>query len=245
MPVQVLRANAARVHRQGSFQIRRVRPGLVLGPTADPAFGPLSVIDHAHLEVGTTVKMHEHINDEILTYLRSGDMVHTDSAGHQVALSRDRLMLMNAGRSFWHEESVLKKPVEALQIFVRPREADLPGTVQFYERPKIEDASEWRLIGGPENSPAPLKIRQQVLVYDARTAPGQVMHVPTVEGFAPWLYVMDGAIQMGGLHLTKGDAAANIAAPLPPIHAGASATLVLFLVDRNAQAVRDGTISGM
>jgi redox-sensitive bicupin YhaK (pirin superfamily) len=34
-------------------------------------------------------------------------------------------MMMNAGRGFWHEESTPETPVAALQIFIRPLEADL------------------------------------------------------------------------------------------------------------------------
>jgi hypothetical protein len=36
--MKILRANARRVVRRGPFQIRRMRPSLVLGPKADPAF---------------------------------------------------------------------------------------------------------------------------------------------------------------------------------------------------------------
>jgi hypothetical protein len=45
--MKILRANARRVVRQGPFQIRRMRPSLVLGPKADPAFD--DVCAHAAL----------------------------------------------------------------------------------------------------------------------------------------------------------------------------------------------------
>jgi len=242
--MKILRANMSRVFRQGPFQIRRMHCGLVLGPKADPAFGPLSVIDHGQLGVGTLVAMHEHINDEILSYLWRGTMIHEDSNGHKVALSPNRLMMMNAGRSFWHEESVPETPVEMLQIFIRPREADLAGTVQFFDRSAPINNGQWHLLGGPENSDAPLKIRQQVRVYDARLASGQVLAMPTVSALAPWLYVMDGAVRVGSERLGKGDAATDLEAALPSVHAESEATLVLFLVDRTARATRNGTISG-
>jgi redox-sensitive bicupin YhaK (pirin superfamily) len=80
-----------------------MRPGLVRSLVADPAFGPLSVVDHANLDVGTVVPMHEHRNDEILSYMWRGTMVHEDSAGHRIPISPRKLMMMNAGRGFWHE----------------------------------------------------------------------------------------------------------------------------------------------
>jgi len=242
--MRFLRADASRIFRQGPFQIRRMRCGLVLGPKADPAFGSLSVIDHGRLGVGTLVAMHEHINDEILSYLWRGTMIHEDSSGHRVALSPNRLMMMNAGRSFWHEESVPETPVEMLQIFIRPQEADLDGTVQFFDRPAPISDSQWHLLGGPEDSDAPLKIRQQVRVYDAHLASGQALSLPPTGNLSPWLYLMDGTIRIGDQLLVKGDATTDLDAALPSIHAESDATLVLFLVDRTARATRDGTISG-
>jgi quercetin 2,3-dioxygenase len=242
--LKILRAKAGRSFKQGPFRIRRIRPGAILGHDADPAFGPLSVVDHANLDVGTLVHMHEHTNDEILTYLWRGTMVHEDSGGYKVALSPNKLMMMNAGRGFWHEESTPETPVAALQIFIRPLEADLAAGVQFFDRPAPISTGHWHLIGGPATADAPLKIRQQVRVYDARLAGGQILSVPTADNLTPWLYVMDGAVREGSERFVKGEAATDLDAALPAIHAEADATLVLFLVDRSARATRDGTISG-
>ena len=46
--------------------------------------------------------------------------MHEDSTGQRVELSPRRPMMMNAGRSFFHEESTPDVPVEMLQIFIRP-----------------------------------------------------------------------------------------------------------------------------
>jgi hypothetical protein len=129
--MKVLRRDASPVFRQGPFQVGRIRPGALLDAASDPAFGPLSVIDHANLAVETVVAMHEHNNDEILIYTWHGTMFHEDSAGRRVSISPKRLMMMNGGKSFWHEESTPDVPVEMLQIFMRPRSADLPGQVPF------------------------------------------------------------------------------------------------------------------
>lgn len=84
-----------------------MRPGLIFHqPTEDTAFGPLSRIDHALLNTGTLVGMHEHRNDEIFSYMWRGTMVHEDTSGDKTPISPERLMMMNAGSSFFHEESV-------------------------------------------------------------------------------------------------------------------------------------------
>ncbi|TSD86080.1 hypothetical protein FFK22_024450 [Mycobacterium sp. KBS0706] len=242
--LRILRAQASRGFEQGPFKIRRVRPGLILGSNADPAFGPLAVLDHASLGVGTVVRFHEHVNDEILSYMWRGTMVHEDSSGHRVALSPNRLMLMNAGQSFWHEESTPSDPVEMLQIFIRPREADLPGEVQFHDRDDAMADGRWHLVAAPETSDAPLKIRQQVIVHDAQLPAGRGIEIPQADGMDQLLYVFDGEISAGSAHLLKGDALADDEAPLPAIKAVRPSTLIVFLVDRHARATRAGTISG-
>jgi len=221
-----------------------VRPGLVLGSDADPAFGPLAVLDHANLGVGTLVRFHEHVNDEILSYMWRGTMVHEDSSGNRIALSPNKLMMMNAGQSFWHEESAPSDPVEMLQIFIRPCEADLPGEVQFYDRDDTMADGKWHLIAAPEKSDAPLKVRQQVIVYDAHLPAGSEIEIPRAEGMQQLLYVFDGEINAASAHLLKGDTLADDETALPPIKAIRPSTLVVFLVDRFARATRAGTISG-
>ncbi|WP_456620522.1 MULTISPECIES: pirin family protein [unclassified Bradyrhizobium] len=242
--LRILCAQASRGFEQGPFKIRRVRPGRVFGSNADPAFGPLAVLDHANLGVGTVVRFHEHVNDEILSYMWHGTMVHEDSSGNRVALSPHRLMMMNAGKSFWHEESAPSDPVEMLQIFIRPREADLPGEVQFHDRDDTVADGNWHLIAAPETSDAPLTIRQQVIVYDAHLPAGREIEIPRADGMQQLLYVFDGEINAGAAHLLKGDALADNETALPAIKAIRPSTLLAFLVDRDAHATRAGTISG-
>lgn len=242
--MHVFRAAQRSSHGKGSFRIERVRPGLAAGEEADPALGPLSAFDHATLGVGTVVKMHEHVNDEILSYLWRGTMLHEDRAGNTVPLSSGKLMMMNAGKSFWHEESTPAEAVEMLQIFVRPRAADLPSQVQFLDRAKGTPVGEWGWIAGPEGSDAPLIVRNQVYVYDAALEANQHLAPLFRPGWVAWLYVLDGAVTVGESRLEKGDGISTSHASLPLLHAEASSALVLFLVDVAAPYSMAGTISG-
>jgi redox-sensitive bicupin YhaK (pirin superfamily) len=131
-----------------------------------------------------------------------------------------------------------------LQIFVRPREADLPALVNFYERPDGAPSEKWGFVAAPEGSAAPLTIRNEVRVYDVHLHEGSEIDVPAAEGMAPFLYVLDGAIEVGDQRLGKGDGISDDSGALPPVAALGDATLVLFLVNRSARASRAGTISG-
>lgn len=243
--LKVLKSMESPSMGQGIFKLRMMRPGQIFHkPIDDLAFGPLSRIDHARLGVGALVSMHEHRNDEILSYMWRGQMVHKDSTGDTVTLSPQRIMMMNAGSSFYHEESVPEEQVEMLQIFIRPEEKDLPPRVQFYDRPASFENSEWKLLAGPEGTKAPLTIQQQVMVFDSHPKAGEELKVPEVEGMAPWVYIMDGSISIGDKTFHKGDAVSDTTEPLPLLHVESDATIVTFLVDLSAKATLAGMFSG-
>src|SRR5699024_7643996 len=185
----MLRKLSSDKHKQpikGPFTITRIQPGDIFEEkTDDTAFGPLSIIDHAIMKKGLTIKMHEHVNDEILSYVWHGTTYHKDSAGLEVPVSPGKLMMMNAGSSFWHEEKVKKDYVEMLQIFVRPRETDLEPNIQFFD--KSTSNRDWNVMVGPEGSEAPLHVRQNVYILDAHLKKGDTLKVPVYQGFHPLL----------------------------------------------------------
>jgi redox-sensitive bicupin YhaK (pirin superfamily) len=234
------------VRTQGPFQLRRIRPGITLNQGNDGGFGGLGLVDHAKLAPGVIVGMHEHRNDEIISYMRHGQMQHTDSAGTREVLSSDRLMVMNAGSGFSHEEQVVGDvQIEMLQIFVRPERAEMEPGVQFIELNEAQRMGKWRLLAGPVGSGAPSFVRQAVYLYDAHLDAGSDLQVPSKAGFDRWIYVFDGEAQIAGQSISKhtaimvseDDANAYVTA-------SQGSDLVVFLVDRNARFSRNGTMSG-
>jgi quercetin 2,3-dioxygenase len=230
----------------GPFQIRRMHPGLMLGDPQNGGFGGLGLIDRANLSPGLTVGMHEHRNDEIISYLREGAMIHRDSSGVTQEVRPNRLMVMNAGEGFSHEENVPGPGnVHMLQIFVRPSAPDLKPRVQFVDFDATHSVDAWRLLSGPEGSGAPTTVRQQLYLHDARLEAGATLALPQRQGFDLWLYVFDGDVTLQGRRLTAHDAVAITGDEHPLVVAANSASdLVLFEVDRFAPASRAGTLSG-
>ncbi|ASV69655.1 pirin family protein [Cytobacillus kochii] len=225
-----------------NFRIKVIQPGLVLDKGAGTAiqtqyskskheFGPLQLVMHCYLK-DIHIPMHEHRNDEIMSYLYTGKMRHKDSVGQTATISASNIMMMNAGRSFYHEET--SEACEALQILIRPEEQDLDSGVQFFAR-EVNVAKEWQLIAGPkEMSEAPLKIRNRVIIYDAYMQANSKIQIPKIEGFTPWLFIMNGELQIDNTLLTKGDAIAGDSLYNNSIHLLTDTTLVLFLSDVNA-----------
>lgn len=120
------------VHRMEPFTIRRIFPGASVPDHDDHGYAALAAVDDATLEPGALVAMHEHRNDEIISYVHEGSMRHDDSTGTKLSIDARNLMVMNAGRSFWHEERTLADDAttRTLQIFIRPHTVDLEPKLQ-------------------------------------------------------------------------------------------------------------------
>lgn len=206
--IQISRAS----QRQMVMQEKRFAYTLTLGGcrknNGDRELHPLLRIDHLILHGGYREKMHYHKNAEILLYIRKGVMLHKDTRGIQVPLYKTHLMMINAGNGLLHEESVpeYEESVEILQIFIRPQTSDIKPNVQFHALGKVYSFNEWRLIGGNENSQAPLKINSDVLFYDVRIQ-NNILTTPFAEKYIGLLYVVDGTVTLpaDNIKLEKGD----------------------------------------
>jgi quercetin 2,3-dioxygenase len=234
------------VRAHGPFRLRRMQPGAMLGNPADKAFGGLGLIDHAQLTPPHVVGLHEHRNDEIISYMRQGKMIHIDTAGNTEEIRPDRLMVMNAGSGLSHEERVVgASDIDMLQIFVRPEKADMPPGVQFHDLATTRNVGDWRMLAGFKESGAPTIVRQRLVLLDQTVPTGQSTAVPVRDGFDSWLYVFNGEVSFGGKSYKRGDAiAATDRDAIPELHAVSDADLVLFQVDRKAPFSRAGTLSG-
>ena len=242
--INIMRADPTQKFEYGPFTIRRLRPGHMHSTGNGSTFGPLAIVDHATLETGSRMPMHRHVNDEILTYVWRGSMVHEDASGNRTPLSAKKLMMMSAGSGISHEESTPIVQAETVQVIIRPNAADGEGRVQFMDRPAGISDNAWSLLAAPEGSGAPLDIRQEVWVYDVRLEKDHTLAAPRLDGFASWLYVLDGVITLGEQKLGKGDAASSDGDALPAINANRDATLLCLLVRLDAPAVESGTVSG-
>ena len=189
--------------------------------------------------------MHLHHNDEILSYMRKGTMIHEDSHGTKVPIHSTYLMMMNAGSGLYHEESVPEggETVEMLQIFMRPRADELPPSVQFHTLNEAYSMNEWRLIGGNENSKAPLKINSKVLFYDVHLK-NSAIATPELNRLSGFLYVFDGEVKLLGksVGLSKGDSVFFKDEQLS-LQTSSEADLVLFALDEVAEFSRNGLYS--
>ncbi len=229
----------------GNSQIKILYPGMALGNTKDTGLGTIGRIDHANIPGNVTIKMHPHINDDILSYFRTGYAEHIDSEGFRAKVSRKKLMLMKAGKIFHHEEH-MPEPLEGLQIFIRPRIKDDVPQVIFRDIDQETDSiNKWRLVASPAKETI-LQFSSQTWIYDTQLSKEQEIALPDFqkEKLTGLLYIFQGNVNINeGIQLSKGESLVFKGEDIS-IKAIEKAELVLFLMDENSEYYDGGMYSG-
>ncbi len=228
---------------QGSFRTHFNFPGRNHPDHDDHGYGPLATVVESFLDPGTLIPMHQHRNEEIVSWVPAGVMRHDDRQGNELVTDTDHMLVMNAGRGFWHAERTLADdpPLRMLQIFVRPHSLDLQPTIQFEP---IGDPveTEWRHLFGPEESSAPLSVRNRVQFFDSHIEAGATVEFPSIAGWDTYFYVFEGAIGAGETRFNEAESGLLVDGDGVSVTALAETLLVAFCIDPDAPVTRQGTI---
>ena len=242
---QILKAPRTRIiQRQGPFTLHLNLPGFNLPKPSDHGYGPLALIVESTLEPGTHIRLHKHTNDEIISWVPGGVMRHNDLTVGELVVDDRHLMVMNAGTGFWHEEQVLSSDpyLRMLQIFVRPRAADLKPGIQFGEMPASRP-NEWRYLFGPEHSDAPFFVRNDVKFYDIRLSRGSETALPaSPNGWDCYFYVFTGRVLVDGVPFVEAETGLIRQPRQTAATALEDSVIVCFSINPNAPVVRLGTV---
>jgi len=231
-------------NKTGKGPIKICYPGIKWGKN-DSGVGTIGRIDHANIQAGNIIKMHPHINDEILSYFRSGVVNHRDSEGFSSDITPNKLMLMKAGKLFYHEESV-NEQIEGLQIFVRPGKKDLKPEVVFWDLSEVYSLDEWRLLASPTNQ-TPLQFSSETWILDLKVDEKLNFNLPDLpkSGLTGILYVFQGSAEVNQeFQLDKGENIIFHASSTIHIIARQGTELVLFLTEESSNHYKEGMYSG-
>ena len=226
---------------QGNFRIHFNFPGRAVPNHDDHGHGPLATVVESFMDPGTLIQMHQHRNEEIVSWVPEGVMRHDDRQGNELVTDPETLLVMNAGSGFWHAEETLADdpPLRMLQIFVRPHSLDLDPGIQHESIPE-PTPNEWRHLFGPEGSGAPACVRNDVDCFDCRLDAGETRTLPGRADWDSYVYVFDGAIEVGGEAVGYTESA--LVTGEAPISAAESSTVVAFSINPDAPVTRQGTI---
>lgn len=228
---------------RGKFRIHFNFPGRAVPDHDDHGYGPLATVVESFMDPGTLIRMHRHRNEEIISWVPDGVMRHDDRRGNALVTDPEHLLVMNAGSGFWHAEETLADdpPLRMLQIFVRPHGLALEPGIQHEPIP-APVANDWRHLFGPEGTDAPLFVRNDVDCYDCRLDAGATTALPSPAGRHTYLYVFDGAVDVGGAAVGYTESALVVEDGDVPVTATEDATVVAFAIDPDAPVTRQGTI---
>lgn len=219
--MNIVRANPEQLFEYGPFTVRRQRPG--------EALSPLVSVDLMSLKLDARIPMQQHQDEEVFTYLWRGSMQHQDSNGERTQLSAKRVMVVNAGDGVQYEESVPLYEAELLQAVIRPALRGGEAMTQVLERDQGIMTNGWTELAGPEESDAPLELRQEVYIFDTMLERNHTLDVPSMPGFVAYLTVLEGIIRVGDQRLGRGDAVSGLDSSIE-IVGDRDANLVCFLV---------------
>jgi redox-sensitive bicupin YhaK (pirin superfamily) len=230
----------------GNGPIKILYPGLAISKT-DTGIGSIGRIDHPEFYGNTVIKMHPHINDEILSYFRTGKAEHKDSEGFVGNIGKNKLMLMKAGKLFYHEEKIFggEELFEGLQIFIRPGKKDLKPEVHFLELDDHHSKNKWRLLASPSDK-TKLRFSSQTWIYDMKLLENNKTFLPELpqEGLTYLLYVFKGKATINtNIELVKKESLV-IKGDKITIIANEDTELVLFITDEEAEIFKEGMYSG-
>jgi len=228
---------------QGKFRIHFNFPGRNHPDHEDHGYGPLSTVVESFMNPDTLIGMHPHRNEDIISWVPAGVMRHDDGDDNVLVTDSDHLMVMNAGREFWHEERTNPEdpPLRMLQIFVRPHTLNMEPNIQHEPIPDPVE-NEWRHLFGPEGTDAPLFVRNEVDLYDARIGEGATVEIPTAGGRDTYFYVFEGELNAGGETFTEAESGLYTGDGSLSAAATEESIVVAFTIDPDAEVTRQGTI---
>jgi redox-sensitive bicupin YhaK (pirin superfamily) len=172
-------------------------------------FGPLLVWNDDTIRAGTGFDPHPHRDMEIITYVRTGAITHTDNQGNEGRTGAGDVQVMWAGRGIVHSEYNLETEDTTLfQIWIETAQKSIkPGwdARAFPRTPgSLRALASGRSVPGHEDA---LLIHQDAAILGGVLKKGQEITLP-MDGRMLYLVPTSGALDVDGKRVTARDGVA-------------------------------------
>ena len=203
------------------------------GDYYDPAqmsFRALRVINEDYVAPGTGFGAHPHRDMEIVTYVLEGVLEHKDNMGNGSLIHPGEVQRMSAGSGIVHSEFNHSKTdqVHLLQIWLMPeRKGIAPGYEQktFSLEQKL---NKFCVLASPTSHDGSVKIHQDVELFTSILDEKREVTHTLEQGRGAWLQVASGTVNLNGINLNAGDAAAVEQEEMLRIQAKVKSEILLF-----------------
>ena len=178
--------------------------------TAHIGYGNLRVINEDRVAAGRGFGAHSHSNMEIISYVLSGELAHTDSMGNVKAIPPGDVQRMSAGTGVQHSESnhANGQTTHFLQIWIEPNVMGIPPS---YEQKTIVDADKrgaLRLVASPDGAQDSVTVHADACLYAGLFDGAETATLPLNAARKTWVQLLRGQLNVNGQMLAAGDAAA-------------------------------------
>ncbi|MEJ2622789.1 MAG: pirin family protein [Candidatus Thiodiazotropha sp.] len=195
---------------------------------------------------------HPHRGFETVTYLLAGKLEHRDNAGHTGVLQAGGVQWMTAGRGVIHSEMPQQQNglLAGFQLWVNLPARDKMTDPRYQEfdqqeipLQKSNSGVEVRVIAGEtsQHTRGPVtELKTPALFFDITLAAGSQFIEPIKSHFNAFVYLVDGAVEIGGQSLKGRRLAVLDQAPTIEITAQQSSRLILVAGEPLAEPIARG-----
>jgi redox-sensitive bicupin YhaK (pirin superfamily) len=173
-------------------------------------FGALRVWNDDIVLPGTGFDTHPHQNMEIISYVIEGALSHADSMGNEQTLQRGQVQYMSAGTGVTHSEyNHGNVPLRFFQIWIFADKDGHPPNYGDYSFVWEDRIDKWLPLAANvdnPNSPAPIKIHQDINAYATALSTGKSLPCEVAAGRQAYLVVAEGKARVDGIGLHARDA---------------------------------------
>lgn len=173
-------------------------------------FGALRVLNDDFVEAGNGFGRHPHDNMEIVSIPLAGVLAHQDSMGTSRDIQTGDVQIMSAGTGVTHSEFNGSKvdPVKFLQIWVIPNERQLTPSYDQKSYLDLDRKNKFATIVSPNTADAQAVFINQDAYFnladiEVDTTVNYQLHS---EANGVYVFVLEGAIEIGGEKLNRRDA---------------------------------------
>ncbi len=171
-------------------------------------FGVLRVLNDDEVAAGRGFGSHAHDNMEIISIPLAGDLEHKDNIGNTTVIREGDIQVMSAGTGVVHSEKN-KNPdrdVRFLQIWVFPRERNLPPRYDQISMDLTREQNTWHQVLGPAPADGAVWINQDAYFSIGRFDAGTTTEYTIRQaGHGVYLFVLEGSAELDGHRLHRRD----------------------------------------
>jgi quercetin 2,3-dioxygenase len=199
-------------------------------------FGNLRVINEDRIAPGSGFGTHGHRDMEIVSFVLAGELAHKDSMGTGSSAAASGIIRpgdvqrMSAGRGVQHSEfnHAAGQTTHFLQIWIEP---NVRGIDPGYEQKHFDDASKrgtLRLIASPDGRDGSVTIHADASISAALVDGAEAIERELDPKRKTYVHVVRGSVDVNGVHLDGGDAAALTGEGRLAIGGGRQAEVLVF-----------------